>query len=229
MRNLNFKILSLLVVIGLMLGSCDTVKNTNKSQRGAAIGAVAGAGLGALIGKNNRALGAIVGGAVGGTAGAIIGKKMDDQAKKIEEVMPGAEVVRSEEGIQVILDENSEVRFEYNKSSLTESAKENLDRVIEIFNEYPLTDILIVGHTDNVGSQEFNQPLSLKRAKSVSDYLTARGISSDRIVYEGAGKLEPRYSNETAEGRAGNRRVEFAITANEQMIEQAEQEAQQAN
>lgn len=229
MRNLNFKILSLFIVIGLMLGSCDTVKNTNKSQRGAAIGAVAGAGLGALIGKNNRALGAIVGGAVGGTAGAIIGKKMDDQAKKIEEVMPGAEVVRSEEGIQVILDENSEVRFEYNKSSLTASAKENLDRVIEIFNEYPLTDILIVGHTDNVGSQEFNQPLSLKRAKSVSDYLTARGISSDRIVYEGAGKLEPRYSNETAEGRAGNRRVEFAITANEQMIEQAEQEAQQAN
>ena len=228
MRNLNFKILSLFIVIGLMLGSCDTVKNTNKSQRGAAIGAVAGAGLGALIGKNNRALGAIVGGAVGGTAGAIIGKKMDDQAKKIEEVMPGAEVVRSEEGIQVILDENSEVRFEYNKSSLTASAKENLDRVIEIFNEYPLTDILIVGHTDNVGSQEFNQPLSLKRAKSVSDYLTARGISSDRIVYEGAGKLEPRYSNETAEGRAGNRRVEFAITANDQMIEQAEQEAQQA-
>lgn len=229
MRNLNFKILSLFIVIGLMLGSCETVKNTNKSQRGAAIGAVAGAGLGALIGKNNRALGAIVGGAVGGTAGAIIGKKMDDQAKKIEEVMPGAEVVRSEEGIQVILDENSEVRFEYNKSSLTASAKENLDRVIEIFNEYPLTDILIVGHTDNVGSQEFNQPLSLKRAKSVSDYLTARGISSDRIVYEGAGKLEPRYSNETAEGRAGNRRVEFAITANEQMIEQAEQEAQQSN
>ena len=228
MRNLNFKILSVFIIIGLMLGSCDTVKNTNKSQRGAAIGAVAGAGLGALIGKNNRALGAIVGGAVGGTAGAIIGKKMDDQAKKIEEVMPGAEVVRSEEGIQVILDENSEVRFEYNKSSLTASAKENLDRVIEIFNEYPLTDILIVGHTDNVGSQEFNQPLSLKRAKSVSDYLTARGISSDRIVYEGAGKLEPRYSNETAEGRAGNRRVEFAITANDQMIEQAEQEAQQA-
>ncbi|MDG4945407.1 OmpA family protein [Weeksellaceae bacterium KMM 9713] len=228
MRNLNFKILSVFIIIGLMLSSCETVQNTNKSQRGAAIGAVAGAGLGALIGKNNRALGAIVGGAVGGTAGAIIGKKMDDQAKKIEEVMPGAEVVRSEEGIQVILDENSEVRFEYNKSSLTASAKENLDRVIEIFNEYPLTDILIVGHTDNVGSQEFNQPLSLKRAKSVSDYLTARGISSDRIVYEGAGKLEPRYSNETAEGRAGNRRVEFAITANEQMIEQAEQEAQQA-
>lgn len=227
MRNINFKILSVLIVIGLMMSSCETAQNTNKSQRGAAIGAIAGAGLGALIGKKNRALGAIVGGAVGGTAGAIIGKKMDDQAKKIEEVMPGAEVVRSEEGIQVILDENSEVRFEYNKSSLTAAAQDNLNKVVKIFNEYPQTDILIVGHTDNVGSQEYNQPLSLKRAKSVNDYLVSNGISADRITYEGAGKIEPRYSNETAEGRAGNRRVEFAITANEQMVQEAEQEAAQ--
>src|SRR5690606_38473555 len=166
MKILNFKLLSLFVIIGLMLSSCETVQNTNKSQRGAVIGAAAGAGLGALIGKKNRALGAIVGGAVGGTAGAIIGKKMDDQAKKIEEVMPGAEVVRSEEGIQVILDENSEVKFEYNKSSLTPSAQDNLNNVINIFNEYPNTNILIVGHTDDVGSQAYNQPLSMERAQT---------------------------------------------------------------
>lgn len=226
MRSFNLKMLSLFIIIGLMLSSCEAVQNTNKSQRGAAIGAVAGAGLGALISKNNRALGAIVGGAVGGGAGAIIGKKMDDQAKKIEEVMPGAEVVRSEEGIQVILDENSEVRFEYNKSSLTASAKDNLNQVIQIFNEYPHTNIFIVGHTDDVGSQAYNQPLSLERAQSVADYLVSNGIANDRIDVEGAGKLEPRYSNETNEGRAGNRRVEFAITANETMIEQAEIEAQ---
>lgn len=225
MRSFNLKMLSLFVIIGLMLSSCESVRNTNKSQRGAAIGAVAGAGLGALISKNNRALGAIVGGAVGGGAGAIIGKKMDDQAKKIEEVMPGAEVIRSEEGIQVILDENSEVRFEYNKSSLTASARDNLNNVIQIFNEYPHTNIFIVGHTDDVGSQGYNQPLSLERAEAVATYLRNNGISNDRITTEGAGKLEPRYSNETAEGRAGNRRVEFAITANETMIEQAEQEA----
>lgn len=227
MRNFNIKFLSFLIVIGLMMASCETVQNTNKSQRGAVIGAAAGAGIGALIGKKNRALGAIVGGAVGGAAGAIIGKKMDEQAKKIEDVMPGAEVVRSEEGIQVILDENSEVRFEYNKSSLTADAQTNLDRVANIFKEYPDTDIMIVGHTDSIGSQDYNQPLSLKRAQSVSNYLTSKGVSSARITTEGAGKLEPRYSNATAEGRAGNRRVEFAITANEKMVQDAEQEAAQ--
>ena len=225
MKNLNIRILPFIIAIGLLLTSCETIQNTNKSQRGAAIGAAAGAGLGAIIGQNNRALGAIIGGAVGGTAGAIIGKKMDDQAKEIEQAMPGAEVVRSEEGIQVILDENSEVRFDYNKASLTADAKSSLNDVIEIFRNYPDTDILIVGHTDSIGSQDYNQPLSLNRAQSVADYLINNGVSSSRIRTEGAGKLEPRYSNETAEGRAGNRRVEFAITANEEMIQDAEQEA----
>lgn len=227
MKNLNIKILSFLIVIGLMMASCETIQNTNKSQRGAVIGAAAGAGIGALIGKKNRALGAIVGGAVGGAAGAVIGKKMDEQAQKIEEAMPGAEVVRSEEGIQVIMDENSEVRFDYNKATLTSAARANLDNVVNIFKEYPNTDIMVVGHTDSIGSQDYNQPLSLRRARAVSDYLISNGVSSSRITTEGAGKLEPRYSNETAEGRAGNRRVEFAITANEQMIQEAEQEAAQ--
>ncbi|MGI9527054.1 MAG: OmpA family protein [Weeksellaceae bacterium] len=226
MKSIQFKLLPLLIIVGLLLGSCEAVNNTNKSQRGAAIGAAAGAGLGALIGKKNRALGAIVGGAVGGTAGAIIGKKMDEQAKKIETAVPGAEVKRSEEGIQVILDENSSVKFEYNKSSLTSTAKSNLDNVVKIFEEYPNTNILIVGHTDNVGSQGYNQPLSLQRAQSVADYLISNGVSSSRITTEGMGKLEPRLSNETAEGRAGNRRVEFAITANEEMIKEAQKEAQ---
>lgn len=227
MRNLNIKYFALFIIIGLLLGSCETIQNTNKSQRGAVIGAAAGAGIGALIGKKNRALGAIVGGAVGGAAGAIIGKKMDEQAKDIEQALPGAEVVRSEEGIQVILDENSDVKFEYNKASLTSTAQANLDKVVNIFNEYPHTDILIVGHTDSIGSQDYNQPLSLRRAQSVADYLIGKGIAPTRLTTEGAGKLEPRYSNETAEGRAGNRRVEFAITANEQMVQEAEQEAAQ--
>lgn len=227
MRNFNIRVISFMVVISLLLASCDTIQNTNKSQRGAAIGAIAGAGLGALIGKKNRALGAIIGGAVGGAAGAIIGRKMDKQAEEIEQAIPGAEVVRSEEGIQVILDENSDVRFEYNKASLTPTAETNLNKVIEIFQKYPHTDILVVGHTDSIGSQDYNQPLSLRRAQSVADYLMSQGIAGNRLTTDGMGKLEPRYSNETAEGRARNRRVEFAITANEQMVEEAEQEAAQ--
>lgn len=229
MKNFNIKALSVVLAFGLILSGCEAISNTNKAQRGAAIGAIAGAGLGALLGKKNRALGAIVGGAVGGTAGAIIGTQMDKQAKKIDEALPGAEVVRSEEGIQVILDENSDVRFEYNKTSLTTDAKTNLNKLVEIFNEYPDTDIMIVGHTDSVGSDAYNQPLSEKRAKSVSDYLLLKGIDTNRITTSGAGKSEPRFSNDTPEGRAGNRRVEFAITANEKMKADAEAEAAASN
>ncbi|MRJ07419.1 OmpA family protein [Ornithobacterium rhinotracheale] len=225
MKKLHLRILPLLVIVGLMLSSCEAVQNTNKSQRGAAIGAAAGAGLGALIGKKNRALGAIIGGVVGGSAGAIIGKKMDKQAQEIGQALPGAEVKRSEEGIQVILDENSEVRFAYNKASLTPEAKQNLAKVIKVFKEYPDTNIMVIGYTDNVGSQSYNQPLSQKRAQSVADFLTMNGIAKSRLTVVGMGKEDPRYSNDTPQGRAGNRRVEFTITANEKMKEEAKKEA----
>ncbi|MDO5510609.1 MAG: OmpA family protein [Weeksellaceae bacterium] len=226
MNKVNMGLLSLLLVVAFVFQSCEAIQNTNRAQRGGVIGAAGGAAVGAAISKNNRALGAIVGGVVGGAAGAIIGNKMDKQAEKIDQALPGAEVVRSEEGIQVILDEKSAVRFEYNKSSLTAEAQTNLDRVVNVFKEYPDTDILIVGHTDNVGSAAYNRPLSQQRAKAVRDYLVSKGVNSNRIRVEGVGFSEPRYSNDTADGRAGNRRVEFAITANEKMIQDAEREAQ---
>ena len=225
MKDLKLKFLPLLLVLGLVLNSCEAIQNTNKSQRGAGIGAAAGAGLGALISKNNRALGAIIGGVVGGTAGAIIGKKMDKQAEEIGQALPGAEVKRSEEGIQVILDETSEIKFAYNKSTLTSDAKQNLIKVINVFEEYPDTNILILGYTDGVGSQSYNKPLSQKRAQSVADYLTQNGIKSSRLTVEGRGKEDPRYTNDTEEGRAGNRRVEFVITANEKMKAEAKAQA----
>lgn len=221
MKKLNIRILPFLIAFGLLLTSCESIQNTNKSQRGAAIGAASGAALGALIGKKNRALGAVIGGVVGGAAGAVIGHKMDKQAEEIKQALPGAEVKRSEEGIQVILDETSEIKFGYNKSNLTEDAKLNLNKVIKIFEEYPDTNILILGYTDSVGSQSYNKPLSKKRAQSVADYLIQNGISASRLTVEGMGKEDPRYSNDTAEGRAGNRRVEFVITANEKMKEEA--------
>lgn len=219
-------LLSLMLVVAFIFQSCEAIQNTNRAQRGGVIGAAGGAAVGAAISKNNRALGAIVGGVVGGAAGAVIGAKMDRQAEKIDQALPGAEVVRTEEGIHVILDENSAVRFEYNKSSLTAEAKSNLDRVVNIFAEYPDTDILIVGHTDNVGSAAYNKPLSQQRARAVRDYLVSKGVNTNRINVSGVGFDEPRYSNDTAEGRAGNRRVEFAITANEKMIRDAETESQ---
>lgn len=226
MKLISSKLIMFLAVAGMILSGCDA----NNTQKGAGIGAAAGAIIGGIIGNNvgskdNAAAGAIAGAVIGGAAGGIIGHKMDQQAKKIENTLPGAEVVRNAEGIQVILDENSDVRFEYNKSSLTAEAKSNLQKLIPIFNEYPDTDMLIIGFTDGVGSQEYNLPLSEKRAGSVVEYLKSQGIASSRLTSMGRGKLEPRADNETEAGRAQNRRVEFVITANEKMKAEAEQEA----
>lgn len=213
-------------VSGIFLNSCKTIQNANSSQKGTGIGVAAGAALGALVGgKDNRAAGALIGAAVGGGAGAIIGHKMDKQAEEIETIMPGAEVVRSEEGIQLVLDENADVRFEFNSSDLTSAARENLYKLVEIFNKYPDTDILVTGHTDSDGSDAYNQTLSEKRAASVVSFLTSNGIVSNRLRSIGMGESDPRASNETKEGKAQNRRVEFTITANENMINAAKEEA----
>lgn len=232
MKNIKTSGLALLLGGTFLFTSCDAVQNSNNTQRGAAIGTVAGGVLGGILGNNvgkggNTALGAVIGAAVGGGAGILIGQKMDKQAEKIEQVLPGAEVVRTEEGINLILDENSRVTFEYNSAGLTADAKTNLNKLIEVFKEYPDTDLMVVGHTDNVGSQSYNLPLSEKRAKSVVDYLKANGIASSRLQSKGVGLNEPIADNSTKAGQAQNRRVEIAITANEKMIEDAQKEAGQ--
>lgn len=224
------KVTVLALSAGLLLGSCEAIQNTNHTQRGAAVGATSGAVIGGVLGNNvgkgdNAVLGAIAGAVIGGVAGGLIGNRMDKQAEKIENTLPGAEVVRTAEGIQVILDEQSDVRFEYDKSDLTAQAKANLDKLITVFNEYPDTDILVVGFTDSKGSDAYNQGLSERRASSVVSYLKAKGISSSRLKSIGQGETNPRGDNNTEAGRAQNRRVEFGITANEKMIEDAQNEA----
>lgn len=225
-RNISVWVVLLLFVAGSTMSGCKSIQNANSSQKGTGIGVAAGAALGALIGgKDNRAAGALIGAAVGGGAGAIIGHKMDQQAEEIETIIPGAEVVRSEEGIQLILDENADVRFEFNSADLTGEAQANLGKLVEIFNKYPDTDILVVGHTDSDGSEAYNQTLSEKRAASVLGFLTEKGIRATRLKSMGMGEMQPRASNDTKEGKALNRRVEFTITANEQMINDAKQAA----
>ena len=225
MKNKTLVVL-VLFVAGIFFNSCSSLQNANSSQKGAGIGVAAGAALGALIGgKDNRAAGALVGAAVGGGAGAIIGKKMDKQAEEIETTMPGAEVVRSEEGIQLILDENADVRFEFDSSKLTSASQTNLGNLVEIFNRYPDTDILVVGHTDSDGAESYNQTLSEKRAASVVSFLKSEGIAASRLSSVGMGESQPRASNDTKAGKAQNRRVEFTITANEDMVDAAKAEA----
>jgi len=200
----------------------------NKTEKGAIIGASSGAVVGGIIGNKskNTALGAILGAAVGGTVGAVIGNKMDKQAKKMEEDLAGtATVERVGEGIKLTFD--SQLLFDFGKSNLKESNKDDLKRLSETLKEYPDTELLVVGHTDNVGSNSFNQTLSKKRAAAVSNYLAALGIYNRRLEIQGKGESQPITSNETDVSRSQNRRVEIAIYANEKMKAVAKQEAGQ--
>ena len=210
-----------LLAITLVLAGCAS---WNKSQKGAVIGAAGGGAAGAVIGKasGNTTLGAIIGATVGGAAGAVIGHQMDKQAKEIEEKVPEAKVERVGEGIAVEF--NSAILFGFDQSDLTANAKNSLDDLVTILKDYPDTDIEIQGHTDSIGSEEYNQKLSVRRAASVGNYLSARGVSPGRLVMVGYGETAPEYPNTTDANMALNRRVEFLITANEKMQQEARSE-----
>lgn len=209
--------------------SCDSIKNANNTQKGAGIGAAGGALIGGILGNNigkggNSALGAVLGGVVGGAAGGLIGNKMDKQAREIQETLPGVQVERIGEGIRMVLGENS-VNFNLNQATLTEKAKANLDKVVTVFKQNPDTYVDIYGYTDSTGKEEYNLKLSRQRATTVKSYLISQGISAKRLTAEGMGIADPIASNDTKEGQAKNRRVEFAIRANEKMIQDAQNEA----
>jgi outer membrane protein OmpA-like peptidoglycan-associated protein len=213
-----------IALMGLIASGC---KSMNKTQKGAVIGAAGGGAIGAVIGKaaGNTAMGAIIGAAVGGATGAVIGHKMDKQAEEMKKVLGDAEVRRVGEGI--VIDFKEKVLFGFDRSDLGASAATNLDKLINVLNKYPDTDIKILGHTDNKGTAEYNQGLSERRANSVSGYLRNHGINSGRISTKGMGENDPIASNDTEEGRSQNRRVEFVITANEKMKADAKKEAGQ--
>ncbi|MFV5697418.1 OmpA family protein [Flavobacterium sp. ZT3R17] len=220
--------LSVLFVVSSLFISCDAVKNANNTQKGTGIGVAAGALIGGILGNNlgkggNAALGAAIGAAVGGGTGALIGNKMDKQAREINQALPGADVERVGEGIHLTLKEDA-VRFDTNKTTLTVQAKANLDKLIPVFNSYADTNIEIFGYTDNTGKPEYNLTLSQKRAVSVKDYLVLKGLKTSRFKTSGFGILDPIATNDTPEGRSQNRRVEFAITANDKMVQDSKKE-----
>ncbi len=213
MKNLSGLILALMIT-SLSFHSCKSLSNTAK---GALIGGAGGAAAGAIVGKiaGNTAMGAVIGAAVGGTAGALIGKRMDKQAKEMQEDFKNAHVTRVGEGIIVTFD--SGILFDNNKSDLKAAAKANLDQLATTLKKYDETNLLIVGHTDSKGADDYNKILSEKRATAVTSYVSTLGITTSRIKMEGKGEVEPLADNETEAGRAQNRRVEVAIFASKAM------------
>jgi len=224
----NFRALTALVLCSaILLSSCSTSKNSTKGGViGGAGGALIGAGIGALVGHGKgAAIGAAIGGTVGAGTGILIGKKMDKQKAELEKIQGAkVETVTDANNLQAIkVTFDSGILFTTGKSDLNASSKSALLNFAASLKETPETDITIYGHTDNKGSHDLNLKLSNDRASSVASFLTANGIQKDRMTTEGKAFDEPVADNATEAGRAQNRRVEIYITANKQMIEQAQQ------
>jgi outer membrane protein OmpA-like peptidoglycan-associated protein len=220
-----YSVVAILLSSALLVASCSTWQGMDNTKKGGAIGVGGGAAAGAAIGKaaGNTALGAIIGAAVGGTAGVLIGKKMDKQAEDIKSEVPNATVERVGEGINVTF--NSGILFGFDKSDLTETAKSNIRELAGVLNKYPDTNVRIEGHTDDTGADAYNMKLSERRAKAVTDYLIAQGVSASRVKTFWFGESQPKVANDSEANRSQNRRVEIGISANEKMKADAEKEA----
>jgi outer membrane protein OmpA-like peptidoglycan-associated protein len=204
--------ISLLLAAGCvpLLGSCAT-----KAQTGAVIGAAGGGVVGGVIGKvaGSTAAGVIIGATVGGVAGAIIGAEMDKQAQELKQNIPGATVERVGEGIAVTF--ASGLLYDFDSDLVRPEAQKNLQSLASSLNQYAGSDILIVGHTDQVGSEAYNQTLSERRAAAAANNQVTQGVSRSRVATRGVGEAEPVGSNDTEAGRQQNRRVAVAIYASE--------------
>jgi len=222
------KTLCLLLSALLMLGvsGCGSMNNATKGGLiGGGGGAAIGAGIGALIGKGKgAAIGGAIGAIAGGVAGTLIGKKMDKQARELAQIA-GAQVdtvtdVNGFEGIKVTFDNG--ILFGFNSSKIGNDAKSSLDKFAKSLINNPQTDVQIYGHTDNVGTRSANEKVSNARASEVKNYLINAGVPTNRLSSKGLAYDYPVANNDTEAGRAQNRRVEIYITANEDMIQAAQ-------
>ncbi len=213
--------LLIVIVTAISLAGC---KSMNKSQKGAVIGGASGGVVGGVVGRSigNTAMGAIIGATVGGVGGAIIGRQMDKQAEEIAKEMGDVDVIR--EGEAIVIKFKEKVLFGYDRSDLNADAKTSLDKLRATLLKYPETNITVIGHTDSKGTTKYNQTLSESRASSVANYTSQNGIDNNRLTVIGKGETDPIATNNTDEGSASNRRVEFVITANEKMKADAKKE-----
>ena len=204
------------VIAALILAAANCA-SMSRTQKGAVIGGAGGAVVGAAIGKaaGNTLLGAILGAAVGGVAGGFIGSYMDKQAAEMRRDIEGAKVERIGEAIKITFD--SGILFDVDKADLRPVSRDNLAKLAKILNKYPDTNVLIEGHTDSTGADDYNLRLSKDRASSVNNYMATLEVGSGRLTAMGYGKTQPIATNDTPEGRQQNRRVDIAVMANDKL------------
>ena len=199
----------------LLVAACTTPGK--RTAIGAGAGAAVGAGAGALISHatgGKAGTGALIGGLSGLVAGGALGNYYDKQAKELAAI---ADVVKGDNGLQVFL--KNDILFDVGSAELSAASTQTLTDLNRVLKKYPKNRIVVQGYTDSTGSDEYNQTLSEQRAKAVYDYLLANGLKTLSITHVGYGKANPIASNDTEEGRAKNRRVVLAITANEKDIQ----------
>jgi outer membrane protein OmpA-like peptidoglycan-associated protein len=209
-------IVSILVLLLAIPAAFAQVDEHAKTKRGAAIGGVAGAIVGGVLGKrgshHNSTRGAVLGGAIGAAAGGVVGAMMDKQERELRQI-EGVNVQRVGNG-ELNVSVKNEVLFDFNSAALRSASRDSLRQMADVFQKYPDTTIRVEGYTDSIGSTAYNQRLSERRAGSVGRYLESLGVNSGRIDAIGYGKSNPRASNSTASGRQLNRRVEIHVKAN---------------
>lgn len=208
-----------IVSAAVLITGCSML---NRTAKGTVIGAGSGAVAGAIAGKyfGDTAKGAIIGAVVGGASGAIIGRHMDNQAEELAKSIENARIDRLGEGIAITFE--SGLLFGFDSSELQDAAKENLNKLAASLKTYPESNLMIVGHTDNVGSESYNMELSNRRSAAATSYLLSQGIASNRIRTDGRGEIEPIATNDSAEGREENRRIEVAIFASPEYVQRVQ-------
>jgi outer membrane protein OmpA-like peptidoglycan-associated protein len=209
----------LVVAAAIATAGCQTTdaytgeKKVNSASKGAGIGALAGAVLGAATGDNSkeRRKRALIGAGVGALTGAGVGAYMDRQEAKLRQQLQGTGVSVTRSGNDLILNMPGNITFKTASADLNSSFFSVLDSVSLVLKEFDKTIIDVEGHTDSDGSEAYNQQLSLNRANSVGTYLQSHGVNGQRIVTFGAGEARPIASNNTPEGKQQNRRVELRL------------------
>ncbi len=209
--------ITVIAIFCIVVTGCISATDPHKkAKQGAAVGAAAGAVVGAVVGNQtgNRNTGAVVGAAVGAGVGTAVGYRMDKQQAELERVQ-GLEVARTADD-EIAVTIKNDLLYDVDSSALRPDSRATLGDMAGVLASYPDTMIQVSGHADSTGSEEHNQLLSMRRAQTVSSYLSSQGVATSRIASFGYGEMDPRATNATAEGRQLNRRVEIRIKAEPQ-------------